>query len=780
MEQYLNFNWHFIRGFLPSYIDEIPLESSNINIPHNMVDFPFNNFSDIHHQVVGTYFKHIKIDNYDYEKSYILYFDGVMVSAEIFINGKDLGTFAHGYLPFEIDISDYLTSGENLLVVKVDGREKESIPPWGNVVDYLSFSGIYRGVKIIERQSLDIIDARVDGKTDGSVIVRPTFCNEKSAIFSVLYQVFDHNNTLVKEAKFPRFKMGSKPRLWSIDDPYLYTLRITLMSIDNRYKASKDFRLAFRSIEIRSNGLFLNNMHTKLVGLNRHETYPYLGAAATKSLQEDDVLILKDLGLNYVRCSHYPPSPDFLDACDRLGLLIVNEVPGWQYIGDEAWQEAHLDNIKRMIMRDYNHPSIFAWSIRINESADHHDLYTKSQAAAKALDPYRPTTGTRNITHSELIEDIYSYNDFSHDGTNKGLLAKKKVTKSQKPYIVSECNGHMFPVKVYDSPEKQQSFIHRHLSVLSSAYEHLDIIGISPWCMHDYYTHQQFGSGDHICYHGVLDIYRNPKLVSYAYKALLSKQNVLMSTFSANNGDIPEAKLMPFYVLSNAKVIKLYRGEDLIKEFNPRSDLYPHLKHPPFVIDFFIRKNFLDKYAKFSARASRKLANILNYAALHGLNSFKLHHKLSLALLMFRYKLNYQHLVEIWGENVTSWGADNGVFTLKAYNTEGQLINTMQIGPSLHYTYEVKITKTRLVNEATYDTLKIVVTSLDSNKMRNPYDFSVVSITTDGPIKVLGPKHQALHGGALSIYIGSQYKRGPAVVNVIINNQTHTFDLEVE
>ena len=179
---------------------------------------------------------------------------------------------------------------------------------------------------------------------------------------------------------------------------------------------------------------------------------------------------------------------------------------------------------------------------------------------------------------------------FSHYGPNKGLLPKNKVTKSKKPYIVSENNGHMFPTKVYDGPEKQKEFIHRHLSVLNDAYKHLDIIGVSPWCMHDYYTHQQFGSGDHICYHGILDSYRNPKLVAYAYQSLLSQEFTLMSTFSVNNGDIPEAKLMPFYVLSNAKTVKLYRGEDLIKEFKPRFDLYPHLKHPPFVIDYFIRK----------------------------------------------------------------------------------------------------------------------------------------------------------------------------------------------
>lgn len=779
MEQHLNYNWHFIRGFSASYSLEIPTEAKEISIPHNMVDFPFNHFSDVHHQIVGTYFKSFAIDNYNPDNSYILQFDGVMVSATVFINGKNIGVFAHGYLPFDVDISDFVSEKNNLLVVKVDGREKSEIPPWGNVVDYLSFSGIYREVKLIERQALDIIDARVDGKIDGNVVVRPTICNENSVIYSSLYQVFDANNNLITEAKYPRFKMPSH-ELWSLENPILYKLKITLFGTDNRFYASKDFTLAFRSIEVRKNGFYLNNQYVKLVGLNRHETYPHLGGAATKSLQEDDVLILKGLGLNYVRCSHYPPSTHFLDACDRHGLLVVDEVPGWQHIGDEAWQRVHLDNIRRMITRDYNHPSIFAWSIRINESSDNHELYQKGQALAKELDVYRPTTGTRNIMNSEILEDIYSYNDFSHYGPNAGLVAKRKVTKTHKPYIVSENNGHMFSTKVFDEPERQQQLIHRHLSVLNDAHKYVDIIGVSPWCMHDYYTHQQFGSGDHICYHGILDSYRNPKLVAYAYQALLSKEPTLMASFSGNNGDIPEAKLMPFYVLSNAATLKLFKGDALIKEFKPRFDLYPSLKHPPFVIDYFIRKNFADKYAKLTSGDARRFGKILNFAALNGLNRIRLDHKLILGILMLRYKISYANLVEIWGENVTSWGADNGVFTIKAYNEQGQVLKTQTFGPSLHYTYDVKVSKTRLVNEATYDTLKIIVTSLDSNIMRNPYDFSVVSISTEGPLKILGPTHQTLHGGALSVYIGSEFKRGKGKVNVSINHQTYTFDIDVE
>ena len=779
MEQAINFNWHFIKGFSPAYQSKIPPQTLPINLPHNMVDFPFNNFSDIHHQVVGTYFKHLHIPDYDPELSYFIQFNGVMVTATVYVNGKEVGKYSHGYLPFEVDITNYVTQENNLLVVKVDGRENNEIPPWGNVVDYLSFSGIYRGVKVFSRQALDILSARVDGTLNGEVIVRPTFCNDNAAIFTAIYQVYDEDNKLLIEKNLPRFTVPQF-QLWTLENPHLYRLNIILTSIDNKVRAEKSFTLAFRSVEAKPKGLYLNNQYVKLVGLNRHETYPYIGGAATKSLQEDDVKILKNLGVNYVRCSHYPPSEDFLDACDRYGILVMDEIPGWQHIGDKKWQAVHLDNIKRMITRDYNHPSIFSWSIRINESADNHDLYEKGQKLAKKLDPYRPTTGVRNFKNSELLEDMYSYNDFSHHGPNKGLLRKNQVTKTEKPYMVTECNGHMFPTKVYDGPEKQIAFVKRHLSVLDSAYQYQDIIGISPWCMHDYYTHQQFGSGDHICYHGILDSYRNPKLVSYAYQALLSDEVVMMPTFSVNNGDIPEAKLMPFYVLSNVAYIELSRGHDLIKKFTPRHDLFPHLKNPPFVIDYFIRENFLAKFKTVGKTARTYFGKILNYAALHGLNNIRLHHRLFLGYMMLRYHINYQDLVEIWGENVTSWGSDNGVLTLKGYNEHGELLATRTLGPSLHYHYDVKVSSNKLINQETYDTTKIVITSLDSNLMRNPYDASPVSITSNGLVTVLGPALQSLHGGALTIYVASLLGKGKGSVNVTLNNQIYSFDFDVE
>jgi beta-galactosidase len=118
------------------------------------------------------------------------------------------------------------------------------------------------------------------------------------------------------------------------------------------------------------------------------------------------------LHCNIVRTSHYPQSRHFLDRCDEIGLLVLEEIPGWQHIGDESWKQVAIDNVGRMIRRDWNHPSIVLWGVRINESPDDHNFYTRTNALAHALDDSRQTGGIRNFPESEFLEDVFTVNDF--------------------------------------------------------------------------------------------------------------------------------------------------------------------------------------------------------------------------------------------------------------------------------------------------------------------------------------------------------------------------------
>ena len=171
-----------------------------------------------------------------------------------------------------------------------------------------------------------------------------------------------------------------------------------------------------------------------------------------KSVQEFDAEILKsELGVNAVRTSHYPQSQHFISRCDELGLLVFTEIPGWQHIGDADWKQQAVKNTDEMVRQYMHHPSIMLWGVRINESQDCDELYRRTNAVAHTLDSGRQTSGVRYIEKSHLLEDVYAYNDFSHCGDNAGLKPKKSVTtKKNNGYVVSECNGHMFPTKPFD------------------------------------------------------------------------------------------------------------------------------------------------------------------------------------------------------------------------------------------------------------------------------------------------------------------------------------------
>ena len=162
-----------------------------------------------------------------------------------------------------------------------------------------------------------------------------------------------------------------------------------------------------------------------------------------KSAQMKDADILKyDLSLNIARTSHYPQSKHFLNRCDEIGLLVFEEIPGWQHIGGQEFKENTLKNVEAMIKRDFNHPSIIIWGVRINESLDDHDLYVKTNELARKLDPTRPTGGVRYLHNSEFLEDVYTFNDFIHSGENQALSDPdfvKKVFPIWLPNITVIC-----------------------------------------------------------------------------------------------------------------------------------------------------------------------------------------------------------------------------------------------------------------------------------------------------------------------------------------------------
>ncbi|MBV9380805.1 MAG: beta-galactosidase, partial [Streptosporangiaceae bacterium] len=219
---------------------------------------------------------------------------------------------------------------------------------------------------------------------------------------------------------------------WSPEKPRLYTVRTALSS-----GHSVTTRIGFREAVFETDGFYLNGERYKIFGLNRHQLFPYTGMAAPARLQRRDAQILRgELNCNMVRCSHYPQSPHFRDACDQLGLMVWEEPPGWGYVGDPHFQGLVLENVRDMVVRDRNRPSVIVWGARLNETASDYDqLYAECRTIAYEFDGTRQTTGAMD-TQSTLgwSEDVFSYNDY-HTSNGNAIL---KPPLTGDPYVISE------------------------------------------------------------------------------------------------------------------------------------------------------------------------------------------------------------------------------------------------------------------------------------------------------------------------------------------------------
>lgn len=603
MRQILNFNTDW--QYLPQ--DDKKMKDLNysnpeiedISIPHSNKVVPHHYFNHKDYEFISWYRRPFYLDESFKDKKILVKFDGVMKKAEVFVNGNFVDIHKGGYTSFKLDISDYVKMNEqNIIAVRVDSRCKDNIPPEGNKVDYLLFGGIYRRVQMIVTGNTyqDWSFFKIDKCNQKKAIIKPELKiinTEGKEKYNILLQIKDKMK-VIKEKEY-EVKLKEKenkiqleeiriknPELWFPNNPKLYSINTQIIDSNNKVVDETKQKIGIRKVEFKQDGLFyINDQKLKLRGLNRHQLYSYVGNAMPDKGQIKDAEFLKEeLGLNFVRSSHYPADPVFLDRCDEIGLLVFEEIPGWQHIGDEDWKETACKNLKEMIIRDRNHPAIFIWGVRINESDDDHQFYKKTNRIAHELDSTRPTGGVRNFRDSEFLEDVFTYNDFENN------LDGEVKEPNHKPYMICEYMGHVYPTKAYDSVERQIKHAVKHIQIQDKQYQNDDIAGASGWCAFDYNTHADFGSGDRICYHGVCDTFRIKKMAAYGYqsqmdpaqKPIIYIARYLTPSFNEDYGD-------KIIVFSNCEKVKLFVNGKLEKTAKPAVDKYPGLPHPPFVFE---------------------------------------------------------------------------------------------------------------------------------------------------------------------------------------------------
>jgi beta-galactosidase len=288
------------------------------------------------------------------------------------------------------------------------------------------------------------------------------------------------------------------------------------------------------------------------------------------------MILRTQLKCNIVRTSHYPQSRHFLDACDEIGLLVLEEIPGWQHIGNEDWKQISVDNVRRMIRRDWNHPSVILWGVRINESRDDHNFYVRTNALAHQLDPTRQTGGIRYFQESEFLEDVFTMNDF-------GFPLKPP---NHPRYLNTEFVGHTYPTKTIDQVERLTEHTLRHARIHDQLASNPQYAGGIGWCAFDYNTHGNFGSGDRICYHGVTDIFREPKPAAGFYKSQCdpAEEIVLEPAFHWARGDA-SVGFSKAVVCSNCDHLKFYIANELVADVDPDRKQFAHLRYAPFVVE---------------------------------------------------------------------------------------------------------------------------------------------------------------------------------------------------
>lgn len=353
-----------------------------------------------------------------------LVFDGVMTDCEVKLNNKVVGEIHQGaFYQFKYPINSFLKIGKsNLLEVHVKKQSSNvSVNTAEREADYWVFGGIFRPVYLEINPEKHIERVAIDAKANGTFNA-DVFLSQPLSEGTVKVEIVDQNNKIVAELSAPIHKNESKirvsgklenPKLWSPEFPKLYTVQFSLLDNKENLLHQTLEKIGFRTVEVREqDGIYVNNVRIKFKGVNRHTFRADYGRASSKSFSIEDVNLIKDMNMNAVRMSHYPPEKHFLDACDSLGLFVLNELAGWQVPPYDSLIGKKL--LREMIVHDVNHPSIVLWD-NGNEGgwntaydADFKELDIQKREVLHPWAVFEKTNTAHYITYNYLSLDNFA------------------------------------------------------------------------------------------------------------------------------------------------------------------------------------------------------------------------------------------------------------------------------------------------------------------------------------------------------------------------------------
>ncbi len=475
-----------------------------VNLPHSFN--AENTFVPVrgYYRGIGWYRKHLQLSQEQVSRKVFLEFAAAFSVADLWVNENHIGQFMGGFTGFSADVTPFVHPGDNLVAVKVTNAHDPDVLPGKDIPDYDLYGGIYRKATLVIKNRLYIpqygIRVTTPKVSESAAVVHVTakarndYPNQRTC--NAVIQLRDPAGTVVAEKTLGAtlapgvdktfdvtFDPITNPALWSVDNPRLYTCRVRLNDGDNPSDEDST-TFGIRWYEFKENdGFFLNGKRVEIRGMNRHQDYPGLGNALLHHNQVRDAEILKETGANFVRCSHYPQHPVFLDACDRLGILVYEEIATWQYIGGEQFIRNAEAMMRQMIARDANHPSIILWGM-MNEGRSK-EMFERLKAVAHSADPTRLTVYAENNPDEGMklgtveVPDVLGINYQTEriDKLHAALPHCRLVTSEHSN--VSAVRGD------YDGEMKQLDQVKANLDILESRRY---MAGSTLWCMHDYGT----------------------------------------------------------------------------------------------------------------------------------------------------------------------------------------------------------------------------------------------------------------------------------------------------
>jgi beta-galactosidase len=625
-----------------------------VTLPHTVAALSWQDWDPAAWERVWVYRKHFDALEGTGLRGERVFLDvgAALTHSTVTLNGTEVGDHLGGYLPVSCEITRAVEPAGNVLAVRLDSTFNLNVPPdrpapqVSTSVDFWQPGGIYRDVRLrvvppvfvadVFAKPVNVLDAAarqvvvqvtVDAASapTGSAEIAVSLRDEGSEIASGRAPVAV---AAPGQATATVTLSGlDEVTLWDVDRPKLYHV-VTTLRVNGRREDEHRVRIGFREATFAPDGFYLNGLRVKLLGVNRHQFFPFAGGAMPARVQARDAeIIRRELNCTMVRCSHYPQSEAFFDACDELGLLAWEEAPGWGYLGDEAWLALASRDIGQMIVRDRNHPSIVIWGARLNETPNNVPFYTSTNQLAHALDDSRPTAGAMagmRLT-TDYEQDVFAENDYSSvtdAAGDKQPSLEPPVDGVGRPYLVTEAVGTLSgPARFYrrtDPQAVQQGQATAHARVHAIAASDNRYCGLLAWSGIDYPS----GSGGNIYrgvkYTGVVDLFRVAKPGAAIYQAQVDPRvrPVIAPAFYWDFGPTsPVTSLPAAMICANTDRLEVYVGGSHFCTAVPDTADYGALAYPPSFVDFrgvdgaVLPDLRLDGYLGPDLVASRSLAS---------------------------------------------------------------------------------------------------------------------------------------------------------------------------